>query len=304
MTYFIGIDGGGTHTVALLTDETGTEISRTSGPPGLVDVLDPEAGAHALADLASQTLSDAGIDAQATVIVCALAGAGREPERTRLEQSLAAQRVAATVCVTTDFEAALHDAFGDGSGILLIAGTGSSAWGRNQDGRTARAGGWGQIIGDEGSGYAIGVEALRQCMREFDGRSNGEGWIPLVLAQTGVQSVEQLVRWAASAKKADIGALAPAVFEAAEHGDEAGREICARAARDLADHVAALYDRLRPWKEPPAVALSGGLIAPGRPLREETVHAIEDLKLSLTISTTRIDAARGAAALARATKPA
>ncbi|HUP88411.1 MAG TPA: BadF/BadG/BcrA/BcrD ATPase family protein, partial [Longimicrobiales bacterium] len=257
--FYIGIDGGGTQTTALLTDSEGHELGRTSGPPGIIDVLDPEAGARALADLASQTLTDAGIDAQASAIVCALAGAGREPERTRLEQSLEAQRVAGTVCITTDFDAAMHDAFGGGSGILVIAGTGSSAWGRNEDGRTARAGGWGVILGDEGSGYAIGTAALRRCMREFDGRDHGDDWVPLILAQTGVSSVEQLVRWAAAAPKADIAALAPAVFEAAFRGNAVGRGIVLNAAKEICKHVVALHDRLKPWNAPPTVALTGGL---------------------------------------------
>ena len=267
-------------------------------------MLDPEAGARNLADLASATLAEARIDAQATVIVCALAGAGREPERTRLEQSLAAQRVAEWVHITTDFEAALQDAFKGGSGILIIAGTGSSAWGRNEDGRTARAGGWGVILGDEGSGYAIGVAALRRCMREYDGRDHGDEWVPLVLAQTGVQSVEQLVRWAAAAAKADIAALAPAVFEAALRGNPAGRSIVQNAAKEVAKHVAALHDRLKPWPTPPTVALTGGLIAPGRPLRDYAIESIEGIGLELAILQERIDAARGAAALARTQRPA
>ncbi|HEX6558954.1 MAG TPA: BadF/BadG/BcrA/BcrD ATPase family protein, partial [Longimicrobiales bacterium] len=300
MTYFIGIDGGGTHTTALLTDAEGNEITRLQGDAGLVDVLDPEAGAHKLADLASATLAQARVNARASAIVCALAGAGREPERTRLEQSLSAQGLAESVHVITDFEAALHDAFGDGSGILLIAGTGSSAWGRNSDGREARAGGWGHIVGDEGSGYALGLAALRQCMREYDGRGADEEWVKLVLGHTYQASPELLVRWAAAASKADIAALAPVVFEAAERGNASARLVMLAAAHDLAAHVAALHTRLAPWREPPVVALTGGLIAPGRPLRDDVVREIHDLDYSLQILDRGIDAARGAATLARA----
>ena len=299
MTFYIGIDGGGTQTTALLTNERGDELARLDGPAGLVDVLDPEGGAVALADLASSVLAQAKVDARASVLVCALAGAGREPERTRLEQSLAAQGIAEWVHVTSDFEAALHDAFGTGSGILVISGTGSSAWGRNEDGREARVGGWGPILGDEGSGYAMGLAALRTCMRAFDGRAFDQKWVQLVLAQTNVATPEALVRWAAAATKADIAALAPVVFEAHVQRVSGAHAIIEEAGQELARHVGALYEKLKPWRTQPTVALSGGLIAPGRPLRADTIRQIERLGIKLPIFEQKIDAARGAAALAR-----
>jgi glucosamine kinase len=300
MTYFIGIDGGGTHTTALLTDEHGRELARVEGEAGIVNVLDPEAVGHRLADLATATLAKAHVDALPSVVVCALAGAGRGQERERLEQSLSAQGVAQSVHVTSDFEAAVQDAFGDGSGILVVAGTGSSAFARNADGRTARVGGWGHILGDEGSGYALGLAALRSCMREYDGRDAVEGWLPLVLEHTGVATVEALVRWAAVATKADIAARAPVVFEVAERGGASAYAIVETAARELALHVAALHVRLKPWSAAPSVALTGGLIAPGRPLRGDAIRAIEKLDLGIPVLERIIDAARGAAALARA----
>lgn len=299
MTFYIGIDGGGTQTTALLIDEEGNELVRLDGEAGLVNVLEPEAGAVALADLASAALAKAKVDARASVLVCALAGAGREPERTRLEHGLSAQGIAESVHVCSDFEAALQDAFGDGSGILVISGTGSSAWGRNEDGREARVGGWGHILGDEGSGYALGLAALRSCMRAFDGRGVDEQWIKLILAHTYVATPEALVRWAAGASKSDIAALAPIVFEAKEQRVNSAQAIMEDAAVELARHVGALYEKLKPWPSPPTVALTGGLIAPGRPLREETIRQIERLGIKFPIFDRRIDAARGAAALAR-----
>jgi N-acetylglucosamine kinase-like BadF-type ATPase len=300
MTFFIGIDGGGTHTTAVVTDEDGHERARLEGVAGIGNVLDPEAVGHRLADLATATLSKAHIDALPRVLVCALAGAGRAPERERLERTIAAHGVAERVHVTSDFEAAVQDAFGDGCGILVVAGTGSSAFARNSEGRTARAGGWGHILGDEGSGYALGLAALRPCMREYDGRAAGESWLPMVLEHTGVASVEALVRWGAAATKADIAAQAPVVFEAAERGDATACAIIAAAADELAVHVSALHARLAPWQSVPSVALTGGLIAPGRPLREDAIHAIEKLGLGTPVLDRRIDAARGAGPRARA----
>lgn len=299
MKYFIGIDGGGTRTTAVVIDDSGQELARLEGEPGIVNVLEPEAGAHALADLATHALAEAKVTELASMLCCALAGAGREPERTRLQQALSALRVAHDVHVASDFDAAMHDAFGSGPGILIIAGTGSSAWGRSPDGRCVRAGGWGHIIGDEGSGYALGRIALMLAMREYDGRGENARFMDAVLAQTKVMTGEGLVRWAAAASKGDIAALAPIVFNAAEQGSLSAQDAIDDAAAEIAMHVAALYDRLGPWDEPPAVALSGGLVAPGRPLREPVLREIEALTIPVAIVDEKIDAARGAAQLAR-----
>jgi glucosamine kinase len=229
----------------------------------------------------------------------ALAGAGREHARVRVEQALSSLRIAGQVCVVTDFEAAMQDAFGSGPGILVIAGTGSSAWGRAPDGRCVRAGGWGHIIGDEGSGFSIGRAALSLAMREFDGRGENAGFMAAVLAQTELATEEGLVRWAAGASKGDIAALAPIVFAAAEKGSLSAADAIEDAAAEIAMHVAALYDRLGPWDTPPAVALAGGLVEPGRPMREPVLREIEALTIPVAIVEDRIDAARDAAGIAR-----
>jgi N-acetylglucosamine kinase-like BadF-type ATPase len=263
-------------------------------------VLEPETGAHALADLATHALADARVTDLPAVLCCALAGAGREPERARLERALSSLGIAGTVHVASDFDAAMQDAFGAGPGILVIAGTGSSAWGRAQDGRCLRAGGWGHVIGDEGSGYALGRVALMLAMREFDGRGENSGFMQAILAQTGAVTEDGLVRWAAAATKADVAALATIVFDAAQHGSLSAQDAVEDAAAEIAMHVAALYDRLGPWDVPPAVALAGGLIEPGRAMREAVLREIDALTIPVAIVEDRIDAARGAAALARA----
>jgi N-acetylglucosamine kinase-like BadF-type ATPase len=283
----------------VVTDEQGNQLARTTGAAGIVNVLEPEAGAHALADLATHALADARVTELPTVLCCALAGAGREPERVRLERALSSLGIAAKVHVASDFDAAMQDAFGAGPGILVIAGTGSSAWGRAQDGRCLRAGGWGHVIGDEGSGYALGRAALMLAMREFDGRGENAGFMQSILAQTGAATEDGLVRWAAAASKSDVAALAGIVFDAARNGALSAQDAVEDAAAEIAMHVAALYDRLGPWDVPPAVALAGGLIEPGRPMREAVLREIETLTIPVAIVEDRIDAARGAAALAR-----
>lgn len=298
---YVGIDGGGTRTTALATDAAGRELARAEGAAGIVNALEPTAGAQALAALARSVARRAGATppAAVTAVCCALAGAGRDPERIALETALAQTGVAERVRVTTDAEAALADALGDGAGILAIAGTGSIAWGRDAQGRTARVGGWGLVLGDEGSGYSIGLAALRAVVRAHDGRAPGTALITPVLQVTGVGAEEGLVAWAAGAAKADVGALAPAVFLAADAGDEPARAILAEAGAGLAEHVAALYRRLGPWPDPTPLAFAGSLIAPGGPLRPWLAAAVTRIA-AFQLVERPVDAARGAAALARA----
>jgi glucosamine kinase len=300
MDLYVGIDGGGTRTTAVATGPNGRVISRVEGEAGIVRVLEPAAGASTLAGLTRRAASAAGAaEAPVAALCCALAGAGREPERVALEAALRATGVAERIRVTTDAEGAMADAFGTGAGILLIAGTGSIAWGRDAAGRTARAGGWGLQLGDEGSGYAIGMAALQAVVRAHDGRAPDTALAADVLERTGVGAVEGLIAWTAAAAKGDVGALAPGVCAAAAAGDAPARAILDQAAAALFDHVRALHDRLGPWEAPPTLACSGALVAPGGPLRARLCALAGRELPRLTILDRPIDAASGAAAIAR-----
>ena len=298
MSLYVGIDGGGTRTTAVVARADGTVLARVEGGAGRVDVLDPAGGATALAELTRAALKQVGGETLADSLCCALSGAGREPQRTQLEQALRAQNVARTVIIVGDFEAALQDAFGSGPGILLIAGTGSSAWGRAEDGRMERCGGWGYLIGDEGSGYSIGLAGLRAAMQSHDGRAGETELVSAVLQLTSLDQPTGLVQWAAAASRADIAGLAPAVIELS-NTDTTAAGIVEQAVRELELHIAALHNRLGPWTQPAPLALTGGLIAPGRPLRDHLDRALAEWELPLVLLDREIDGAMGAAALAQ-----
>lgn len=319
---FIGIDGGGTRTTAVATDREGRVLARVHGGAALVDSADPAAGAAALADLAERALRAAGLAPPATALCCALAGAGRPDDRLAIAAALHREAIAERIRVVTDADAAFHDAFADGPGILLIAGTGSIALGRNH-GAIERIGGWGSLLGDEGSGYAIGLAALRAAVRAHDGRGPVTTLLPQLLDHFGLGAPDHLVPWCAGAAKGDIAALAPPTLAAAEEGDPVASAIVESAARDLVDHIAALTRRLAPWRSDPVIALAGGLIAPDGPLRARLVRALEEefanrgaralqpagtpphtaetsiREVRPRILPDAVDAARGAAALAR-----
>lgn len=297
MTRFvIGVDGGGTHTRAVVLDGHGNEVGRAEGSAAVADAREPLRAAAAVADVCAAAARDAGATLPVGALWAGLSGAGREEARAAVELELERKQVADTVHVDTDVGAAFHDAFGDGAGVLLIAGTGSIAWGRAEDGREGRVGGWGHHIGDEGSAYAIGVDALRRVVRQADGRAPRTRLRVAVLDFLGLEGAESLVRWAGGASKADVAGLAPVVAAAAAAGDGVAAEILEGATDELEGHVLAILENLGPWHEPPPVALAGGLLRPGRVLRRPLELALTSHRL--TVLDRPLDPARGAARLA------
>lgn len=295
----VGIDGGATHTTAVVVDEEGNERARLEGGPGIVNPADPTACVGRLAVLARRAITAADTYAPVHALSCALAGAGRSDLRDTVRAELQREQIARYVTVTTDAEAALADAFGDEPGILLIAGTGSIAWGRAEDGRFVRCGGWGAILGDEGSGYALGLGALRASARAADGRGPFTELNDAVLAELGIEAPQALIQWAARAGKDKVAALAPLVLQHAEAGDRTALALRVEATRALAEHVVVLHERLGPWKTPPTVAFAGGLARPGGPLRAAVADALQRAGIEFRLHEQTIDAARGATRLAR-----
>lgn len=290
---FIGIDGGGTRARALVTTADGTERARLIGAAGLVSPADPGAAAAAVAALARDVMSAAGAPLPAAALCCGLAGAGREQERESVRVTLTLAGIAERVIVVGDAEAAMMDAFGTDPGILVIAGTGSIAWARGADGSVVRVGGWGRLLGDEGSGYAIGRGALQAVARATDGRAAASALTDVLLRATRVATPEDLVAWAAQASKGDIAALAPHVLACADE-DASAAAIRKEAVDELVMLAATAAQRAN--LDPPHIALHGGLVSPGGPLREHIQRALP----RATFLDRPVDAATGAATIARA----
>jgi N-acetylglucosamine kinase-like BadF-type ATPase len=293
---FIGVDGGGTHARAVVVSEAGRELARRTGSAGLVDPEDPGSAAAAVAQLVRDVLRDAGAPS-AAALCCGLAGAGRPQEREAVRIALTLEHVAERVAVIGDAEAAMADAFPEGPGVLLVAGTGSIAWARTADGEVLRVGGWGQLLGDEGSGYDTAIRGLRAVARAADGRIAETALTSVLLVAARVQDPNDLIAWAAAASKAQIAALAPAVLTCAERGDEAAATVRAHAIDAITQLAAAAARRAQ--LDPPTFALTGGLLAGTGPLRTPVIDAIRKRMPQAQITDRRVDAALGAARLAR-----
>jgi glucosamine kinase len=296
MSFAAGVDGGGSTARAVIVDDAGRPLGRAEAPGAVVSEETARAAVTAVTDAVAAAAARAGVPLPVDALWAGLAGAGRETGRRRVEDLLVRAEVAIRVRVGTDAEAAFRAAFPTGPGILLIAGTGSIAWVRDPGGATWRVGGWGQLLGDEGSGYAIGLEALRAIARADDGRGPPTALRERVLEALGLERPEALVPWALGAAKADVARLAHVVSALAAGGDAVSERILDVAAAMLDAHVDAALSRSTAWVEPAEVVLWGGLLAEGGPLRDRVRERLASRPV--VVRAGAIDAALGAARLA------
>ncbi|HTI98288.1 MAG TPA: N-acetylmuramic acid 6-phosphate etherase [Dongiaceae bacterium] len=245
---FLGIEGGGTRTVALLADAAGTLLQRhEAGPANLQLLTDRELQAHFRA-LAKNFPRPAALG-------IGLAGARTEADRGRIRAAAASGWPRIPCYATNDLETALAAGGTDvpttAARILVLSGTGSCCYGRNARGQTAKAGGWGHILGDHGSGYAIALRALQAVLVQYDHTGKWPRLGQRLLRTLLLNEPDQLIRWAQAAGKTEVAALAPEVCAAAQQRDPLAREILQRAAGHLARDAAACARQL---KLPPAAA--------------------------------------------------
>ena len=293
---FAGIDAGGSHSEVVIVDRGGRILARVRGGPA---ALRPDSAVE-VAGAIAVTLGRAGAEISIRrfeVLVVAAAGAGRAAERAALTQALEETRVAERVEVIGDGEAALESAFGSQPGMIVISGTGSIAYARDASGTVYRTGGLGWQLGDEGSGYALARDALGAAGRAADGRGPATALTELVQRATGAKDINDLVRWAQTASRADVAKLAQATGEAALQGDAVARELVDKAANDLCTHVIALLRRTDPHS-PTELALAGGLLEAQSPVRNALVTLISRAAPRLKVVSATVDSALGAATIA------
>jgi N-acetylglucosamine kinase-like BadF-type ATPase len=295
---FLGVDGGGTKTDLAIVDATGAVIARRQGPTSNQAAVGFAEASGALVELIAETAAEAGIRVPITAGWIGLAGSDRPEDRAAFARALAA--LVDDLRVTNDAELVLSGTPG-GTGIALIAGTGSIAFARTEDGVTGRSGGWGHIFGDEGSAYRIAVDGLRAVAAATDGRGPETALTAALTAAWGAGTPPQLIRrvYAPDVKKADIAATAPVVLDAAEAGDAVARGILCRAGDDLAELVLSLARRIS-FPDPPPIACTGGVIIRSRSLRERVescldpalvqpvLQPVDDLAVSAALAVRRL----------------
>ncbi len=248
-TLVIGIDGGGTKTTAILADGRGSILAEETGGPSNFQIVGVDNAAATLFSLVTNVCQKAGRTiSEVHAVVAGLTGAGREPDQERMRSALEdhARKFGAQftrVRIESDARVALEGAFEGASGIILIAGTGSIAFGKTQDREILRTGGWGRLIGDEGSGYVIGREGLAVVSKELDGRGRKTLLTKLVAEQFGLSNQERIIEQVYK-DNFDIASIAPLVIRAATDHDLECERILNRAAFELSELVRGLTLRM------------------------------------------------------------
>jgi len=248
-SYLLGLDGGGTKTEAVLANRSGRVIARAFGGPSNPLRTGYARAWFALSEAGDRVLAKAKIHAEHVRAVCAgLGGAGRHGVVHRVTAFLEGSYPNAAIRVTTDLEVALEAAFGSAEGMILLAGTGSAAFGRDGAGRTARAGGLGPWVSDEGGAFDIGRRAVRAVALSEEHRG------PATALSDRMFEVHRCSHWDSLAdqisKNPDdvFPKTFPLVAELADTGDAVSCEIMIGAAAALADLAAAVAHELG-WRE-------------------------------------------------------
>jgi N-acetylmuramic acid 6-phosphate etherase len=266
---YLGIDGGGTHTVALLACADASArggwrlLGRGEAGPSNLQAVGVGSALDALDAAVSRAFAAAGLGRCPAAGAClGLAGAGRSHDQEVIAEWADRVKLAEAVQVIGDAPLLLAAGTPDGWGAALIAGTGSMAFVRDCVGRTARAGGWGHLLGDEGSGYALVVSALQACARAADGRGPATALVECFLTRLGLARPQDLIGavYRGGLDRTGLAALAPIVFEAAHAGDEVAAGIISLGAEQLAATVAAAARQVKLDDAPLPLALAGGLL--------------------------------------------
>jgi N-acetylglucosamine kinase-like BadF-type ATPase len=270
--HVLGIDAGGTKTVCLLADAQGRVLAEARGGGANLQAsgeLEVEKVLHSVMDAA---LGER--DVRPEVICLGIAGVDRPADGDAVRGIMRRIGFKTRVIVVNDALVALVAGAGDRPGVVVIAGTGSIAYGKNAAGYAARSGGWGYLLGDEGGGFWIGRAALSAVVRQFDGRGPTTLLTELVLNHMRLGNPTELIHAiyeSGGLQRHAVAGIAGTVHHASVAGDAVANEILARAATELTAAAASVINRLAIRGEVFPTLLAGGIF-----------HAIPSLATDVT----------------------
>jgi N-acetylglucosamine kinase-like BadF-type ATPase len=266
----LAVDGGGTKTQALIADLEGKVIARGLGPDSNQHRVGFDRFCKALTTaidgalrnvLGPRALGD-GIWREARIAAACfgLAGVDGPEDEAQVSAWIKTQKITPAFVVVNDSELVLAAGTPAGWGVALISGTGSVCLGRSHDGRNLRVGGWGPLMGDEGSGYQIALSALHAVTQTADGRASADDLLRVVLRHWSLPDPQSLIRhvYQETMTQADIAGLATVVLNLAGRGDATAASIVNEAARELAGQVHTVVRRLK--LDHPPLALAGDVL--------------------------------------------
>lgn len=292
-----GWDGGGTKTRVCLTDEYGKELAVRDFGPLNINGASEEVVRQSIRDCVQFMQDTCGDAMECPELVIGMAGVSNRHATAFVEQTVRDAGFRGHLQFLGDQEIALAGAI-TGHGAVLIAGTGSVCCGRDQSGTLFRVGGYGYLIDDPGSGYAIGRDILTAVVRAVDGRGRATCLKDLVFRELKTDEVRGLITWlyAPATGKKEVAAITRLLPEALKAGDEAALAIAEKASEDLADIV------LAGWKktgmEDGELALTGSILEHFDGIREGMAQRVHAVFPNIEIGFPRSDPAHGAASLA------
>jgi N-acetylglucosamine kinase-like BadF-type ATPase len=296
--YVLGIDAGGTKTVCYLADEHGRVIGEGRGGGANLHSHGELEVEKVVYGVIEQAIGERAI--LPTAVCLAIAGVDRDDDNRVVRGMLRRLGFRVRALPVNDALAALIAGVGDDPGVVLIAGTGSIAYGVNDAGFAARSGGWGFVLGDEGSGYWIGRRALAAVMREADGRGTRTRLTPLVLDHFKVPRADGLVReiYDQGARRQAVAALGPQVEQARAEGDVVAAEILRAAADELTRAAGSVIERLQMRGQAFRTVLSGGVFRVIPWLADDVTRRLAEVAPRTVVAPLQVEPAAGAVHLA------
>lgn len=297
MGVFLGIDGGGSKTSCVIGNETSTLGNGMSGPSNLVRVGEQRAR-EAITAAINQACTEAKVNPSQIERTCVGVAGGARPETAKVMRRILSEIVGGEIEIVGDMVIAMEAAAGSGPGVVVIAGTGSIAYGRNAAGQTARAGGWGFAISDEGSAHWIGRTAVAAVMRACDEGQHPSLLNPLMRAWH-LETREQMIMAANASPTADFAGLLPAIISAAESKDPIAHDVLAQAGAELSTLAKIVTAQLFRDGQQVRVATSGGVFRNAALVRRVFYNNLRLTYPQVLVSEDAVEAVNGALELAR-----
>ena len=297
--FFIGIDGGGTKTVGLLAGQAGHIIAKAESGPSNYHAVGVEQTKQVLSDVVSQLITDTAVALELCTCCLGLAGVASSVDRKVVGRICDEIGLPDNRILTHDAQIALVGGAEELSGVIIIAGTGSIVYGIDSEGRDAQAGGWGHLLGDEGSGYDIARRAFQAVARAVDGRGDLTSLSSLMLDALEFSQSRNLIPWIHSVSKDKVAQFAGVVFDAANGNDPVAQEILDKAADELTLAARVVIDKLG-FSQPFNLVLSGGIFTHQPTFVASLRDRIQNLAPDACICLPKREPAYGAVLLAQA----
>lgn len=278
MNYVLAVEGGGTKTNSVIADENGKIIAKsTTGPSNFLIVGFEKACENIIQGLQDCINNSKINNSDIKVAMLGLTGAGRKLDQDNMRKAFKDYSVSKgftfnSIIVDSDARISLEAAFPNKPGMILISGTGSIMFGKDGQGNLYRVGGWGRILGDEGSGFYIGKKGLISSIKQIDGRGEKTLLFDLISEKYNLNSLETIIK-SIYTDNFDIAKIAPLVFEAAEKDDKIAKEILNEAADELLLHIETMIKKIN-FVDKIGLSFVGSIITNDNYIRRKIVNYI------------------------------